>query len=99
MAGGDSKGERRIREHVGECLRCQAELARYRRLIRTLKSLHGEDVMPPVDALPALLAEMEASGTAGLGRAAIVGAYISGVAVATAAAGVLVWRSRRRLAG
>lgn len=82
--------------HVDACLRCQAELARYRRLLRVLRSI-GADTFPPGD-VSAILDHMEAGGrerSAAMTRRA---AYLGGMVVATAAsaAGVLMWATRRR---
>jgi hypothetical protein len=82
--------------HVEACLRCQAELARYRRLIRVLHSLGGGEVAPAV--LGEVLESLDAGGAGRHPALARRAAYVGGVVVATAAsaAGVLVWASRRR---
>lgn len=86
-------------DHVAQCLRCQAELSAYRRLLDQLKALRGDEVAPPEGALTELLravAEQRPVSTW-----AVKAAYVGGITVATAAAGaagVLVWMSRRRLA-
>ena len=46
LARGESDGGRRVRRHVASCLRCQAEIARERRLQRQLKSLRQEQRTP-----------------------------------------------------
>jgi len=89
--------------HVEHCLRCQAEVSAYRRLLRTLRVLGDDAVAAPPGALAAVLAALEvaaaephASGSSWMLRAA----YVGGLTVATAAAGaagVLVWMNRRRL--
>ena len=93
------------RSHVDTCLRCQAELAQYRRLAWVLRSLRAQQVAP-LDALfddiIAVLDDPELlRSSSRLGRRA---AYLSGIAAATAAgaAGAFVIASRarsRRLAG
>lgn len=93
------------RTHVESCLRCQAELAQYRRLARTLRSLQSQQVTPVDGLLDGIIAVLDDpdllhSGS-GLGRRAV---YLSGIAAATAAgaAGAIVIASRvrsRRLAG
>jgi hypothetical protein len=90
------------RRHVEECLRCQAELARYRKLLRTMRSLRST----AADVPPGLLAELlEHAGDAGERsaiRAALTGrrvAYLGGIAAAATAAGAgaaLVIASRGR---
>lgn len=89
-----------IERHVQTCLRCQADLARYRRLRRTMRSFGERTVKPGPDVLPSILASLALAGS---GRAPAVAGrrtvYVGGVWVATAgaAAGVLVWVTRRRL--
>jgi anti-sigma factor RsiW len=93
---------RRVRHHVEACLRCQAEVARYRRLQRDLHALRRV----PVPAHPSLVVDVLASidavpGTGRPHQVARTVAVAGGISVATAAAGaagVLVWMSRRRLA-
>lgn len=87
--------------HVAQCLRCQAELAAYRRILRHLRALRQDEVRSPPGALVAVLAALEAAALEerAANRALRVVA-VGGLTVATAAAttaGVLVWMSRRRL--
>ncbi len=91
-----------VGDHVGSCLRCQAEVAHYRRVLRVLRTLGSEVVEPPPGALAAVLVTLEAEGQGRDVRSALSGrraAYLSGVVVATAAsaAGVVVWATRRRI--
>lgn len=88
--------------HVAQCLRCQAELARFRRLHRTLASLR--DLPVPADAglVEGILAGLD-SAAERRERHRIAGrraASIMGLAAATAAGvgGVLVLATRRRSA-
>jgi hypothetical protein len=90
--------------HLAQCLRCQAEMVAYRRLLRHLRALRRDEVSPPAGAVAAVLASLRAAAledqSSGPHRALRV-AYVGGLTVATAAAttaGVLVWMSRRRLA-
>lgn len=89
------------RDHVEHCLRCQADLARYRRLRRELLALRPGTAPVPADLLAELLAGLDI----GDGRHRHVrrrAAYLGGIAAATAAGvgGVLVLAARgRRLAG
>jgi hypothetical protein len=94
LAGGDEVPAA-LAAHVSQCLRCQAELARYRRLLRTLRSLRGDWATPPAGALGAVLAALEQAESSG-GRA-IRAAYLGGITVAAGAAGMFVWFNRRRL--
>jgi hypothetical protein len=102
MAAGEDSVDAACAAHVAECLRCQAEVAGYRRLLRQLRVLRRDEVPSPPGALAAVLAALEAAvdQPSGVNRALRV-AYVGGITVATAAAGaagVLVWMSRRRLA-
>jgi hypothetical protein len=90
-----------VRDHVEACLRCQADLAQYRRLLRTLRSLRTEVLAPAPGLLPEILATIEEAGERQAVRAALGGrraAYIGGIAAATAAgaAGAIVLASRNR---
>ena len=87
-------------EHVAGCLRCQAELSAYRRLLGHLKAMRKDEVVPPEGALAELLRAL-AEQRPPASTWAVRAAYVGGITVATAAAGaagVLVWMSRRRLA-
>jgi len=88
-------------EHTRTCLRCQAEVARYRQLLRSLHALRGERIVPGPGSLRVTLealAEVEPARLSG--RRVVAVAYIGGAVVATAAsaAGMLVWATRRRMA-
>ena len=87
-------------DHVGRCLRCQAELAQYRRLRRTMAAMATDRVVVPsglatdvIVGLDEVLLRRARHRTAGR-RAA----YLGGLAAATAAGvgGVLVIATRRR---
>ena len=85
-------GEARV--HVAECLRCQAELANYRRLRRSLRGL--ADVPGPVDPTlqhDILLALDRADERRARRVPARTAATIGGLA---AAAGVIALASRQR---
>jgi len=99
----DQDAPEHVFRHVARCVRCQAEMAAYRRILRHLRALRQDEVRSPPGALAAVLAALEAaaledhaSGSHRVLRVAAVG----GITVATAAAttaGVLVWMSRRRM--
>jgi hypothetical protein len=84
--------------HADSCLRCQAELARYRHLLRSLRALRNERVRPAPGSLRATVGAVEAAQVARSARRVAHVAYVGGAVVATAAsaAGMLVWASRRR---
>jgi len=76
--------------HVESCLRCQAELAHYRRLLKALRNLRTDVLEPAPGTLTAILANLEAVGERGAMRSLLAGrraTYVGGIAVATAAAG------------
>ena len=86
------------------CLRCQADLARYRRLRRTLAGLRLEHLPVPTDLLIEVDLELDeaADRWAREHRERRRAAYLGGLAAATAAGvgGVLVLAARgRRAAG
>jgi hypothetical protein len=103
----DHPADKRIVRHVESCLRCQAELAQYRKLLRALHQLRADVLDPAPGVLAGILAGLGDAGERRAVRSAISGrraAYIGGVAVATAAAGaagaiVLVSRASRRRMG
>ena len=57
--------------HVGTCLRCQAELARHRRLLRGLAALRTEEFVLPPSLLSDVLAAVERAATRSATRAAL----------------------------
>ena len=83
--------------HVETCLRCQAELAQYRRLLRSLRALRTHTVTPDDDLLIDVLSALRPSASVSrLHRRNRRAAYLGGIAAATAgAAGALVLASRR----
>lgn len=90
-----------FRRHVDTCLRCQAELAQYRKLLRVLHQLRTEVLAPAPGLLPDILASLEAASERQAMHFLLTGrrsAYVGGIAVATAAgaAGAIVLASRAR---
>lgn len=87
--------------HVESCLRCQADLVQYRKLLRSLRSLRTEVLQPAPGLLPEILASIEHAGERHAIRGVLHGrraAYIGGIAAATAAgaAGAIVLASRNK---
>ena len=82
------------RAHVGECLRCQAELANYRRLRRSMRSLatRSVDVDPTLEH-EILLALDDAEGRSTRRVQGYAAAAVGGLA---AAAGVIALATRGR---
>ncbi|MGK2947793.1 MAG: anti-sigma factor family protein [Acidimicrobiales bacterium] len=92
---------RHERRHVEHCLRCQAELVQYRRLLRAMRSMRTEVLEPAPGFLAEVLANLEEAGERRAIRSLIQGhkaAYLGGLAAATAAgaAGAIVFASRAR---
>jgi hypothetical protein len=93
------------RAHVDRCLRCQAELVQYRKLLRALHALRVQVIEPAPGLLPDILAAIEEAGERRALRELLDGrrvAYLGGLAAAATAAGVggalvMASRSRRRL--
>jgi len=88
--------------HVSQCLRCQAEMARFRRLRRMLLNLRDQPIAADSELLEEILAGLD-SAAERRARHRIAGrraASIMGLAAATAAGvgGVLVLATRRRSA-
>jgi hypothetical protein len=103
-ANGESILSRDARRHVERCLRCQAELVQYRKLLRALRTMRTEVLEPAPGLLTDIFATLEESAERRALRSMLHGrkvAYISGIAAATAAAAggaiVIAARSRRRL--
>ena len=89
--------------HVDTCLRCQAELARYRRLLRTLALLRTRYIEPTPGLLGDTLAALTDAAEHGARRTllsgrriAYAGAIGGGALAAGATAALLIARSRRR---
>jgi hypothetical protein len=87
-------------DHVGQCLRCQAEMAQYRRLRRTMAAM-AADRVPVSSALATEVLVGLDESVARRARHRSAGkraAYLGGLAAATAAGvgGVLVLATRRR---
>lgn len=93
------------RRHVETCLRCQAELAQYRRLFRSLRSLSDDVAEPSPGLLEDVLASIDALGDRRALAELVAGrrmAYLGGLAAAAGGAAIVfASRSRRwpRLAG
>jgi anti-sigma factor RsiW len=83
--------------HVNSCLRCQAELAQYRKLLRALTSLRGHYLVPDDRLLDDILVALRPPATVHrLHRRNRKAAYIGGIAAAATAgaAGAIVIAAR-----
>ena len=90
-----------VAAHVATCLRCQAEVAQYRRLARALRSLEPQLALVPLGLHTRVMEALaEARGRASrLWRGALIGAGGLLVAAGGTTAGILITRHRQRLAG
>ncbi len=78
------------RRHVERCLRCQAEVAQYKKLLRALRTMRTEVLEPAPGMLAEILATISDAGERQAVRQLLAGrrvAYVGGIAAATAAAG------------
>jgi hypothetical protein len=102
IVDGSASADLALRRHVEGCLRCQAELVQYRRLLKTLHHLRTEVLEPAPGMFTEILANLEAAGERGAVRSLLSGrrgAYLGGLAAATAAgaaAGAIVLANRAR---
>ena len=102
LVDGSAVAGRLTRAHLGRCLRCQAELAQYRRVRRAARSLQAERWTGPADLLEAVLAGLERASERTADRSRRLAVYLGGVAATAAAAagaGALVLTRRARHAG
>lgn len=103
VVDGSARLDRAERRHVEQCLRCQAELAQYRKLLRAMRLLRTDVGTVPDGLVGTILAHVESAGERSAVRATLSGrrvAYLGGIAAAATAAGagaaiVLVNRGRR----
>ena len=101
LVDGSGVASRLTRAHLGRCLRCQAELAQYRRVRRAARGLEAERWTGPADLLEAVLAGLERAGDRTADRTRRLAVYLGGAAATAAAAGAgaLVLTRRGRGAG
>lgn len=96
-----------VAEHVSVCLRCQADLVQYRKVLRLLRSLRSEVLEPAPGLLPDILARLGEEGERHAILSVLHGrraAYLGGIAAAATAAGagalvIAGRRSRTKLVG
>jgi hypothetical protein len=85
---------------VGSDLRCQAELVRYRKLLRDLATMRDRRAVPPAGSLEAALAALGGPDRSVLrrlsGHKRLAGAALGTAVVTAGAAAVILARSRRR---
>jgi anti-sigma factor RsiW len=98
---GVSSADEVVVQHVGSCLRCQAELARYRKLLRLLNQLRSYRVEPPPGTVADVLDALEAAAQRRVVRSVLSGrrlVYVGAFAAPAAAiiAVTVVHRGRLR---
>jgi hypothetical protein len=104
IVDGDEEAALPVQHHVQECLRCQAELARYRRMLRGLQLMRTRMLEPAPGLLSQTLAAIGEASERRAIRSILTGrrlAYVGAVGGTVAAAGattaaVLLHRARRR---
>jgi hypothetical protein len=94
---GSSVAGEAVVEHVGECLRCQSELAKYRKLLRLLNQLRAARIEPPPGAVADVLDALEQAAQRHVIRSVLTGRrlVLAGALVMPAAAIVAVTVARR----
>ncbi len=105
LVDGTIQLDERTRQFIESDLRCQAELARYRKLLRGLGALRSTYLEPAPGSLAQTLNALAIEGERRVARSiltgrrlAVAGAALGGAAVAGAAtAAVMAARTRRRL--
>jgi anti-sigma factor RsiW len=101
LAAAEPPSDPQLGAHVASCLRCQAEVAAFRRVVGALREM-GDDLLPvPAGAMEATMRTLRAGGFAGPeGPDVRAGAWglaaFAGGITAAGAAGIAVWFSRRR---
>ncbi len=92
--------------HVQSCLHCQAELARYRRLLRLLHQLRATEVDPPAGVVSEVLSAIEEVASRRMIGSLLTGRRLGYAAALTAAGGaaaalvtLALARSRRATVG
>ncbi|MCB0964691.1 MAG: hypothetical protein KDA98_15535 [Acidimicrobiales bacterium] len=90
VVDGSARLEGTDRRHVEQCLRCQAELAQHRKLLRAMAALRSSTATPPPGLVADVIAHLSEAGSQRAVRAALTGrrvAYLGGIAAAATAAG------------
>jgi hypothetical protein len=102
---GRRRVDRRVGRHLDQCLRCQAEISGYRRLLKALHAVRTEVLEPPGGAVTGVLAVIAAEAERHASRALLhrqrilYAAGLTGAAAAAGAGAAVVVLSRRRRFG
>jgi anti-sigma factor RsiW len=102
IVDGAATADLALRRHVDSCLRCQAELAQYRKLLRAMHHLRTEVLEPAPGLLADILAKVEEASERRALRSLLTKRHVAyaGAIAATAAAGAagaVLFVGRRRL--
>ena len=102
LADADGRAKRRVRAHVEHCLRCQAEVASYRRMLRMVRALRA-DAHPPAPGtlavlLTALDSESDSDESFPTARVLLLGGAIVAAVIVVGATGAVLWVHRARFA-
>lgn len=90
-ADGSTRLSRQQRRHAASCLRCQAEMAQYRKLLRALHAMRTDLLEPAPGLLTDIVAGLEEAVEGHTARwlpSRRRAAYVGGLAAATAAGAV-----------
>lgn len=96
IAAGEEGVDRRAAAHVGACLRCQAEVAAYRRVLATMRSMRADVLPVPARALSEALEAVH--GPAGSAGSSVAGAGSAGSA-GSSGEGTPAWAVRAAYVG
>ena len=105
VVDGDVEFSLEEQKHATSCLRCQAELVRYRKLLRALHELRTSVIRPAPGLLADILGNLAERGERSAVRSLVTGrrvAYTGGIVVAAAAGitgAILLGRNRHRQDG
>ncbi|HWE56848.1 MAG TPA: hypothetical protein VG435_15155 [Acidimicrobiales bacterium] len=94
VAAGDGEVDPKQADHVATCLRCQAEVAAFRRVLATMRAMRGEEMAFSLERRQVVFEALR-DGEALPPTWAVRAAYVGGI-TAAAGAGVIVWLTRRR---
>ena len=102
MLDGARRGDRPVVRHVETCLRCQAEMAKYRGMLRLLEQLRAQHPPMPAGAPGSVLAalgdragqDVVGTGLAGRRVALVGGAAVVAMGATAATVALAVGRGR-----
>lgn len=92
---GEAELDQRAKDHVTQCLRCQADVARYRRMLRTLHALRPAGDQPSPQVLSDILAGLD-EHRRGWAPGPWLAVGLAGVAGVAGAVTALAWSAHRR---